>query len=618
MTILDRLNQGESIKDLNIEELKTLATEIRAFLLENVSKTGGHLASNLGVVEMTIALFYVFDFPKDKIVWDVGHQSYVYKILSGRANRFDSLRQLNGLSGFPRTYESEYDCFDTGHSSTSVSAALGMAKARDLKGENNNIIAFIGDGSLGGGLAYEAINDAGNSNTKILVILNDNEMSIAKNVGGMSIHLSSFRTSGSYFRMKQAILLFLEKTEQKTLIKFIRNIKNSIKQAILRNTVFEGLGMTYFGPFDGHNIERLIKILNRVKKLNEPVIMHIRTVKGKGYGPAERKPSDYHGVSGFDYKKGLTPEKKIDYSAVFGDKLCEIAEKNENVAAITAAMPDGTGLMEYSKKFPKRFFDVGIAEQHAVTTAAGMAANGLVPVVAVYSTFFQRAYDSILHDVCLQNLHVVFCADRAGIVGADGETHQGVFDISFMRPMPNVEILAPADYTALRSMLDYAVNKADGPVFIRYPRGVEEKKIYSDYTYTPSKVNVLKKGTDLCVFACGNMVAKAMDAASALETKGFSVTVADVADLSNPDAETILSCAKNSRFVITAEDNVLKGGMGEEINSVMFKNQVSVPVKNLGYENGIIMQGTQKELMKIYGVDSDGIERTALEFFKEG
>ncbi len=617
MSIIERLQQGENIKNLNISELKELALEIRKFLLENVSRTGGHLASNLGVVEITIALCYVFDFPEDKIIWDVGHQSYVYKILTGRANQFNTLRQYGGLSGFPRTYESEYDCFDTGHSSTSISAALGMAKARDLKGENNNIIAFIGDGSLGGGLAYEAINDAGNSNTKMLVILNDNEMSIAKNVGGMSVHLSSFRTSGSYFRFKHSLVSFLEKTEQTALIKFFRTIKNSIKQAILRNTIFEGLGLTYFGPFDGHNIERLIKILKRVKNVNEPVIIHIKTTKGKGYGPAERKPSEYHGVSKFDYKKGVVPSEVMDFSAVFGDKLCDIAEKNEKVVAITAAMPDGTGLTGFAEKYPRRFFDVGIAEQHAVTSAAGMAANGLVPVVAIYSTFFQRAYDSILHDVCLQNKHVVFCADRAGIVGADGETHQGVFDLSFMRPMPFVEILAPSDYSSLKGMLDYAVNVAKGPVFIRYPRGCEERVIYEDYTYVPGKANVLTEGEDVCIFACGTMVNNALDAAEKLKNENISVSVIDLQCLSEIDREVLCTYAKNCRFVISVEDNVEKGGVGEEINSLLSQYGINKTVYNFAYKTGLIVQGTQKELMHVYGVDSDSIVLGIKSLFEE-
>ncbi len=617
MSVLERLKNGENIKNLNISELKILAEEIRSFIVESVSKTGGHLASNLGVVEITIALCYVFDFPEDKIIWDVGHQSYVYKILTGRANQFETLRKFNGISGFPRTYESEYDCFNTGHSSTSISAALGMAKARDLKGENNEIIAFIGDGSLGGGLAYEAINDAGNSNTKMLIILNDNEMSISKNVGGMSVHLSSFRTSGSYFKLKHSILSFLEKKEQTVLIDFIRVIKNAVKQLLLRNTVFEGLGLTYFGPFDGHDLECLIKILKRVRNLNEPVIMHIRTVKGKGYGPAEINPSKYHGVSNFDYKKGITHKTVIDYSKVFGDKLCSIAENNERVVAITAAMPDGTGLKGFAEKFPKRFFDVGIAEQHAVTSAAGMAANGLVPVVAIYSTFFQRAYDSVIHDVCLQNHHVVFCADRAGIVGADGETHQGVFDLSFMRPMPFVEILAPSDYNSFRGMLDYAVNIAKGPVFIRYPRGSENKKIYENYTYVPGKSNVLVQGEDVCIFACGNMVANALEATEILEKNNIFTSVIDLQCLSHIDYSAVVEYAGRSRLVVCLEDNVEKGGVGEEICSFLSKSGIKTPVINLAYKTGLIMQGTQKELMKYFGVDSEGVAMAVKKHFEE-
>lgn len=617
MTILERLQNGENIKNLHITELKILAKEIRGFLLEKVSKTGGHLASNLGVVEITIALCYVFDFPSDKIIWDVGHQSYVYKILTGRAEQFDTLRQFGGLSGFPRKYESEYDCFDTGHSSTSVSAALGMAKARDLKGEKNNIIAFIGDGSLGGGLAYEAINDAGNSNTKMLIILNDNEMSIAKNVGGMSVHLSSFRTSGGYFRFKQSILSFLEKTEQNVLIKFLRGVKNSIKHSLLQNTVFEGLGLTYFGPFYGHDIERLIKILKRVKNVNEPVIMHIRTIKGKGYGPAERKPSEYHGVSSFDYKKGIIPRDVVDYSAVFGDKLCDIAETNEKVVAITAAMPDGTGLKTFGEKYPERFFDVGIAEQHAVTSAAGMAVNGLVPVVAVYSTFFQRAYDSILHDVCLQNLHVVFCADRAGIVGADGETHQGLFDISFMRPMPNVEILAPSDYTSFKNMLDYAVNTSEHPVFIRYPRGEENVKIYDTFEYKPGKATVLKTGEDVALFACGKMVSVALKTAEILNEKDISSTVIDIHCLSDIDLETLIKFSDSSKVIVTLEDGVVKGGIGEAIAEKLHFCSINKPVLIKGFNKGIVEQGSGDKLFELYRVSPETVAEDLLDFLGE-
>lgn len=617
MAIIERIKNGENIKNFTVEELKILTDEIRTFLIEKVSKTGGHLASNLGVVEITVALHYVYDFPQDKIIWDVGHQSYVHKILTGRMDGFDSLRKFGGLSGFPKTSESEYDCFNTGHSSTSVSAALGMAKARDLKNESNEMIAFIGDGSLGGGLAYEAINDAGNSNTKMLIVLNDNEMSIAKNVGGMSLHLSSLRTSGRYFRLKHKILTFLKKKDQKALINFIRNFKNSIKKALLKNTVFEDLGLTYFGPFDGHNLEQLIKILRRIKNMDEPVIMHIRTSKGKGYAPAENKPSDYHGVSSFDHKKGIEISEKKDYSAVFGEKLINIAKENEKVVAITAAMPDGTGLKQFSVEYPKRFFDVGIAEQHAVTSAAGMAANGIVPVVAVYSTFFQRAYDSILHDVCLQKLHVVFCADRAGIVGADGDTHQGIYDIAFTRPMPCMEILAPADYKALEGMLDYAVNGCEHPVFIRYPRGCEERKVYSDYSYIPGKANVLTEGERVVVFACGNMVAKALESAEQLKNEGIFITVVDLQCISALDEEVIGKYSSEAELVITAEDGILKGGTGEAVGSFLLKKGFKGKLCCIGYKNGIIEQGSQNELMRIFDVDSRGITETVKNFFSE-
>ena len=591
MKNLERLKNGENLKKFNINELCELASEIREFLVENVSKSGGHLASNHGVVELTIALHYVFDFPTDKVIFDVGHQAYIHKILSGRTEDFKNLRKLGGMSGFPKTSESPYDCFNTGHASTSISAALGMAKARDLKGEKNEIIAVIGDGSLGGGLAFEAINDLGNSNTKMLIILNDNEMSISKNVGGISVHLSSIRTSGRYFKLKQKVLTFLEKNEHTKLIALIRSAKNAVKGLLMSNTVFEGLGLTYFGPFEGHDIKQLITVLERVKKLKEPVIMHVRTVKGKGYSPAELEPSCYHGVSGFDCESGAIKTASRDYSAVFGETLINIAQQNEKVVAITAAMPDGTGLKNFSEKFPKRFFDVGIAEQHAVTTAAGMTANGLIPVVAIYSTFMQRAFDSILHDVCMQNLHVVFCADRAGIVGADGETHQGIFDISFMRPMPGVEILAPADYISFKNMLYYAVNIAKGPVFLRYPRGSEKRRIYNTFEYTPGKAVVLKEGDDVCITACGNMVAKALEVAEILENEGIKASVIDLCCLSCIDFAKIAEQAKSAKLLVTIEDNVLKGGMGEEVARLLVENCFNLPVINKAYLNGIIEHG---------------------------
>ena len=466
---------------------------------------------------------------------------------------------------------------------------------------------MIGDGSLSGGLAYEAINDAGNSGTRMLIILNDNKMSISRNVGGMSKHLNSLRTSGRYFRFKQFVLTYLEKREWNKLVAFLRYVKKAIKKALLSNTVFEELGLTYFGPFDGHDIGQLIKILNRVKRLDDAVFMHVRTVKGKGYAPAEKMPSDFHGVSGFDSVSGNVKTGKYDYSAVFGEKLIEIAEKNKRVTAITAAMPDGTGLTAFAKKFPKRFFDVGIAEEHAVTTAAGMAANGIVPVVAIYSTFMQRAFDSILHDVCLQNLHVVLCADRAGIVGADGETHQGVFDLSYMRMMPAVTVLAPSDYNELRSMLEYAVNDHDGPIFIRYPRGVQKREIPHKTGFVPDKAEVVREGGRVCIIACGNMTANALETAEILHEKGIEASVVDVRSVLPLDKHTLCNVASEAQLAVSVEDNVVSGGMGEEILRTFAENGVKTPLIIKAYKNGKIEHGTVEELMRLNGMDSKKI-----------
>ena len=599
MSILQEIGKGKKIRELSMKELYILAEEIRGFLIDKVMENGGHLASNLGIVELTIALHYVFDFPDDKIIWDVGHQSYVHKILSGRAKDFDTLRKLGGISGFPKTSESPYDCFNTGHASTSVSAAAGMAKARDLKGEKNHIIAVIGDGSLGGGLAYEAINDIGNNNTNTLIILNDNKMSIAKNVGGMSRHLNSIRMSGKYVRLKQRISIKLENKEG--LFALLKRTKDFFKRALVKNTVFGELGLNYFGPFDGHNIEQLIHALKHIKRLDKGVVMHVRTIKGKGYTPAENKPQEYHGISahGGTYRE--------DYSAVFGKKLTELAKNNKKIFAITAAMPQGTGLTEFSKIFKNRFLDVGIAEEHAVTTAAGMAANGLVPVVAIYSTFMQRAFDETLHDVCLQGLHVVLCADRAGIVGADGETHQGVFDLSYMRIMPGISIFSPSCYNELETMLDYAVNKMNSPVVIRYPRGCEERNIEYKKEFAPGKAEMLIDGKDILILACGSMVNIALTAAEKLNGKGLSAAVADLRSVLPLDKEFVIENARCAKLIVTLEDNVKSGGVGEMIAALLMENSIKAELIIKAYESGIIEQGSQNELKKILRLDSGSI-----------
>ena len=473
--ILDNVNKPKDLKKLNYKEKDKLAEELRETVIKTVSENGGHLASNLGVVELTIALHSVFNTPEDKIVWDVGHQTYVHKILTERKNKIKTLRKLDGLSGFPKVKESKYDCFETGHSSTSISAALGMARARDLKKENHEVIAVIGDGALTGGMALEALNDAGNSKTKVIIILNDNEMSISKNVGGISRFLTKVRTKKFYKKSNNIVRKGLERIPKvgPAIIIFARKVKYSLKQLVIPKMFFENIGIKYLGPVDGHDIERLEWILKLAKKETEPVLVHIITKKGKGYKPAEENPDKFHSTSSFDIETGKSKKpKKADYSKIFGDKLVELAQKDEKIVAITAAMADGTGLANFRKEFPNRFFDAAIAEQHALTMAAGLARAGMKPVIPIYSSFYQRGYDQVIHDICLQKLPVVLCVDRAGIVGNDGETHQGIYDLSFLNIVPNLAIMAPKDFEELEQMLEFALT-LNQPVAIRYPRGGE-------------------------------------------------------------------------------------------------------------------------------------------------
>ena len=477
--MLEKINTPEDVKNLNLQEKKQLAEDIRKYILEVVSQNGGHLASNLGVVELTIALHSVFNEPVDKIVWDVGHQTYVHKILTGRKEELKNIRKLGGIAGFPKTKESAYDCFNTGHSSTSISAALGMARARDLKGENNSVVAVIGDGALTGGMAIEALNDAGFSKCKMTVILNDNEMSISPNIGGLNMFLSKLRTKKLYTKSNISGKKIIGKIPVfgKPIVKIVQRLKRSVKQLIIPKMFFEDIGFTYLGPVDGHNIEQLENILKLSKQVDTPVLIHVLTKKGKGYKIAEENPDKFHATGPFDLKTGKPKKAKgLDYSKVFGNKLVEMAEKNDKIVAITASMKDGTGLTKFQKQFSKRFFDIGIAEQHAITLAAGMATQGLIPFVPIYSSFYQRAYDQVIHDIAIQKLHVIMCVDRAGIVGADGETHQGLLDMAFFRLVPNLIIMAPKDFKELEDMLEFAV-KIEKPVVIRYPRGGEDKDI---------------------------------------------------------------------------------------------------------------------------------------------
>ncbi len=566
--ILSQINSSEDVKKLNISELDALAAEVRKFLVENVSKTGGHLAPSLGTVELTIALHRVFDPECDKIVWDVGHQSYTHKILTGRRDSFSTLRQKGGISGFPKTTESETDAFNTGHSSTSVSAALGFAKAFELLGSPNRAVAVIGDGALTGGMAYEALNHAGSSNTPLIVILNDNGMSISQNVGGLSNYLEKMRVNPRYINLKARVKNILKNMPLfgDSFRSFAHKSKRILKNILLRKKLFENMGLEYLGPVDGHDIKDVIAVLEYAKTLNRPVIIHLNTQKGKGYAPSENDPSAFHGISAFDPDTGLAENQdSVSYSAVFGNKVVQLAQNNDKIVCITAAMPQGTGLVEFSKKFPHRFFDVGIAEQHAVTFSAALAKSGLIPIFAVYSTFLQRGYDQILHDVALQNLHTIFAIDRAGAVGSDGETHQGIYDLSYLSHIPNMTVLAPSCSKELEQMLDFAVNECTGPVAIRYPKGGGSNNNLSLSPISLGKGEIVKSGTDVLIVAIGSSVNDALQAAEILQQDNISVAVMNARFLKPFDTELFESTSKNCKIVATLEDNVGIGGLSSVV-----------------------------------------------------
>lgn len=606
--ILDNYKSFYDIKGMSYKELDEFSREIREFLIDKVSKTGGHLASNLGVVELTLSLYYVFDFNKDKIIWDVGHQSYVHKILTGRKDRFDTLRKFRGMSGFPSSKESKYDMFETGHSSTSISAALGMARARDIKNEDYNVIAVIGDGALTGGLAFEALNDAGYRKTKLIVVLNDNQMSICKNVGGMSKYLNKIRTDPAYNRLKRDVKSKLNRTDfGKGIAASLEKIKGSLKQFVLPKMLFEDMGIKYLGPVDGHNIKELNSIFQMAKNLTEPVIIHVITKKGKGYNYAEEAPDKFHGIGPFDCKSGeVCISSRTTYSSVFGDEMVQLGEKRKDIVAITAAMRNGTGLTDFSQKYKDRFFDVGIAEEHAVTLAAGMAKAGLTPVFAVYSTFLQRAYDEILNDVCRQKLHVVFAVDRAGIVGEDGETHQGIFDISYLSSIPNIIIMSPKCMEELRYMLRWAVDQKL-PVAIRYPKGSDYRKIEPLHFFTAGKWEVLFKEGHIAVIACGKMVQKAIKAREKLLELGIKVTIVNACFIKPIDRELIKGLVDENFDIVTVEDNVIHGGLGSAVNEYINSLNKKCTVMNMGYDDRFIPHGDVEILYKEYSLDSDSI-----------
>ena len=621
--LLDKINSPADVKKLSDEQLKQLAAEIRQLLIEVISHTGGHLAPNLGVVELTLALHKVFTTPQDKLVFDVGHQAYIHKIITGRREQFPTLRQYGGLSGFPKRCESEHDAFGTGHSSTSISAALGMAVARDLQGEDYNVVAIIGDGSMTGGMAFEALNNAGTLHKKMVVVLNDNEMSISKNVGAMSDYLYHLRTGETYNKFKNDIEGWLKNMEFGTdVLKAIRRLKGSVKYLMVPTSIFEELGFTYLGPVDGHDIHGLIEVLQAAKKIDGPVMVHVLTKKGKGYKPAEESPNKFHGTGPFEIatgKKITNPAAPISYTEVFGKTITELADSDKKIVGLTAAMPDGTGLNIFAQAHPDRFFDVGIAEQHAVTAAAGMAAAGMKPVTAIYSTFMQRAYDSILHDICMQKLHVTMCLDRAGLVGDDGYTHHGVFDYAYLRSIPNMTIMAPKDENELRHMLKTALS-FNGPISVRYPRG---SGVGVDITEPMQelpigKAEVLREGKELCFWAIGSMVQSAVQAADKLKEQGIDAGVVNMRFAKPLDKELLIEHAKRYGKIVTLEEGVLAGGVGSEVLEILDDAGLlqQCVVLRLGIPDEFVTHGDKKLLFRDLGLDTDAIVQKAAEFVK--
>lgn len=608
--ILDNVNDLEDFKSLPVKDLPHLASEIREFLIHSISKTGGHLAPNLGVVELTMALHYVFDSPKDKIIFDVGHQCYVHKILTGRKHKFDTLRQLNGLSGFPKTRESIHDIFDTGHSSTSISSAIGIATANKLSGKDDYTIAVIGDGALTGGLAFEGLNNAKIEDTNLIVVLNDNQMSISPSVGNLANHLTRLRSNAFYRKLKKVSkTIFLSiPWLGKFLFKIFDKIKDFFRHTLFPSSIlFEQFGFSYLGPIDGHDVKELITILNRAKEARKPVLVHVLTKKGKGYLPAEENPNKFHGIGKFDVETGESVSNSSNsYSKCFGDTLYHLAEKNDKIVAITAAMTSGTGLTNFSKRFPTRFYDVGIAEAHAVSFASGLAKGGYIPVFAVYSTFLQRAYDQIIHDVALQNLHVIFAIDRAGIVGNDGETHHGIFDLSFLSHIPNLTIMAPKDGNELKEMLSLAI-KINGPVAIRYPRGNYCDMLYqTNSSLELGKAEIIKEGKDLSIIAYGKTVKTALQVLEILEKHHISCEIINTRFLKPLDNEAILHSIRKNKKFITIEDNVINGGLASQIKDLVI-NEKNVSGKYFAYPDEFIKHGSCEELEKLYGMDAESI-----------
>ncbi|MCF0134093.1 MAG: 1-deoxy-D-xylulose-5-phosphate synthase [Blautia sp.] len=611
--ILDKIKGPNDIHDIPLSEFPALAEEIRAFLISSVSKTGGHLASNLGAVELTIALHNVLHFPQDKLIWDVGHQAYTHKILTGRKDGFQSLRQKGGLSGFPKRGESDCDSFDTGHSSNSISAGVGYVLARDLQGQSHTVVSVIGDGALTGGMAYEALNNAAELKTNYIIVLNDNNMSISQNVGGMSSYLSALRTAESYTGMKLSVTKSLNKIPKigERMVRTVRKTKSSIKQLIIPGMLFENMGLTYLGPVDGHNMIQIMRILNEAKKVEGPVIVHVHTQKGKGYIPAVNHPDRFHGTGPFDVKTGKSVTKKAtpDYTDIFSEVMCRLGKENEKLVAITAAMPLGTGLKAFGDKFPGRLFDVGIAEEHAVTFAAGLALGGLTPVVAVYSSFLQRAFDQVIHDVCMQDLHVIFAIDRAGLVGADGETHQGCFDLSYLSMIPNMTVMAPKNAKELEQMMEYAVSM-EGPVAIRYPRGsayqgcaeYQEEIVYG-------KSEVIHTGCDIALLAVGSMFETCEKVYDSLCEKGFTPTLVNARFVKPFDQELLDWIAATHKQIVVVEENAVSGGYGEHVSGYMRACNHGIDILTVAIPDRFVEQGNVDDLKTDLGLSPSDILR---------
>ncbi len=623
MKLLNQITKENDIKNIAPEDYRQLAKEIRVKLVRSISKTGGHLASNLGAVELTMALHLCLDFPKDKLIWDVGHQSYVHKLLTGRGEAFSTLRQMGGLSGFPKVNENPADTFDTGHSSTSISVALGMAKARDLKGTDEKVFAVIGDGALSGGMAFEALNNAAALNSNMVIVLNDNKMSIAPNVGGVSNYLGKVRASQKYRNLKVNVENALDKIPNvgQPLAGTIRRAKDSLKHLLISDMLFEDMGLIYIGPVDGHNIEEMVMAFQTATQIkDQAVLVHVLTKKGKGYKPAEKNPSMFHGINSFDVRTGETLEtSKRTYTKIFGDWMLSIGDTREDVVSVCAAMPDGTGVREFSRQYPERFFDVGIAEEHAVTFAAGLAAGGLRPVVSIYSTFLQRAYDQMIHDVCIGHQPVIFAIDRSGIVGNDGETHQGIFDLSYLISMPNMTVISPMDERELIDALDYSLYEMDGPVAVRYPRGEAYQGIHANYpVFEQGKAEVLKRGKDVVLLAVGNMVKTAWETAEFLEENGITPTVVNMRFVKPFDEELVYELAKENRIVVTLEDNVYSGGFSQTIQAFLQEKQVnfvkSIPIC---FPDRFVEHGSPDELYQKYGMDAESVAKKIREVFSK-